>query len=201
MIAIRPAIRSDARACARLIVEPSGGINAILGDRRAALRAARAAFLVGDTGLGWNRSLVADEGGIVVGLAARLPGSEWSRLRVRTGLAMLVGARGRAHRLVWRGAVYDRAVPTIPADVLYVMSLAVLPGRRGRGIGAALLARVGEEAAGLGVRAVALDVDAGNGRGIASYRREGFEPVAEVAAPASRGLPPLASIRMERPVA
>lgn len=198
MIAIRPARRSDAGACAPLILEPPGGLTDVFrGDRRVAVRVARAAFVARGTALSHDRSLVAEEGRLVVGSMARFPGALWPRLRVATGLAMLRGAGPRAWELLWRGPLLDGEHAPTPVDALYVMSLAVLPGARDRGIGARLLAGAVEEARETGLRAVALDVAAENRRAIAFYRRHGFVEVDRRERPPGRGMPAACGIRLE----
>ncbi len=56
-----------------------------------------------------------------------------------TGLVMLAAAPHRGWWLVRRGRVLDRIQPSVPADSLYVSSLAVAPGHRGRGVGSELM--------------------------------------------------------------
>jgi ribosomal protein S18 acetylase RimI-like enzyme len=198
---IRPATYGDADACARLALEPPGGLHVIVGDPRVRLQVARRTFLARATGFGWERTLVAVEDRRVVGMAARFPDTEWPRLRVRTGVVMLAAAGPRhAVPLIRRARVEERIMAPIPSGRVYVMSLAVVPEHRGRGIGARLLDRVSEEAREKGMQAVALDVAADNERAIRFYRREGFETVSEAHVPASRATPALGALRMERPV-
>jgi ribosomal protein S18 acetylase RimI-like enzyme len=194
-LTLRPATRADREAAARLILEPTGGLGRILPDRAQALRAARGAFLAERSALSFRRSVVAVRGDEILGLIVRFPGSEWSSLRTGTGLALLRAAGPRAaYRLVVEGRREERLLPPIAPDELYVMSLAVVPIERSKGVGASLLARAGDEAHALGLRAVSLDVDAGSEAAVRFYLREGF-----AAAERRRG-PRLASIRMRRPV-
>jgi ribosomal protein S18 acetylase RimI-like enzyme len=195
---IRPARREDAERAAGLILEPPGGLHDIFYDRAKALRVARAAFLAADSALGYERALVAEDDRAVVAFMARFPGSQWSRLRVSTGLAMVRASLPfGAVTLLRRGRAQDRGMAPIASTSLYVMSLAVAPERRSRGIGARLLRRALEEARLLDLRSVALDVARENVRAIEFYRREGFVPV-DPAIPGCRG--GRAGLRMVRSV-
>ena len=88
----------------------------------------------------------------------------------------------------------------IPPGRMYVMSLAVDPSCRGRGIGARLVDAVTVEARAGGLDAVALDVAEQNSGAIRFYVREGFTKVAEGRVPMTRTTPAMAMIRMERGV-
>jgi ribosomal protein S18 acetylase RimI-like enzyme len=197
---LRPATPEDAPVAARLLLEPPGGLNAIF-PPEVALRVSRASFVAGGTSFGHERSLIAEIDERAVGLLARFPGNEWPRLRVRTGLVMLRAA-GLRHgaSLIRRGRMEDRLMPQIPSDVLFVMSLAVLPKHRGQGIGARLLAHASREASDRRLRAVALDVAPENEAAIRFYVREGFGEVARSEVPASARLPAIGFVRMERSV-
>jgi ribosomal protein S18 acetylase RimI-like enzyme len=200
-VTVRPATRADAGTVTELIVDTPGGLSEIVGSRGSALRIVRRTFVSSRSFFGHSHTLVAEDEGTVVGEVVRLPGSLWKRLRLRTGLTMLLASRpGEAWRLAWRGSVADRATAPIGGDVLYVVSLSVTAHRRGEGIGAVLLAKAVEEAKTAGLRAVALDVAVGNGDAIRFYRREGFTMVLERRHPRERGLPAGGSIRMERPM-
>ena len=194
---VRAARADDAGAAEGLFLEPPGGLNAVIADVAARHRIACAAFSARGTGFSFERTLVAESDGQVVGLLARVAGTSWPQTRVRTGMVMLRAAGIRwGPSLVRLGRLEERDMQPVAEDVLYVVSLAVDPAWRGRGIGRTLLRRVQDEAAGTGLRAVALDVAAGNGEAIRFYVREGFAKVkGEVARAESSGL-----IRMERPV-
>jgi ribosomal protein S18 acetylase RimI-like enzyme len=60
-------------------------------------------------------------------------------------------------------------------DEIYLHHLSVRPGRRGHGVGAALLAAIRRAAADRGIRQLALDVWSFNERAQAFFRRHGFE--------------------------
>jgi ribosomal protein S18 acetylase RimI-like enzyme len=200
-VRLRPAVPADADACARLALEPPGGLHLIVADGRTRFHVARRTFAARGTGFGWERSLVADGGGSVVAMVARFPDTDWPRLRIRTGAVMLAAAGPRyAIPLLRRGRIEERAMAPIGPGRMYVMSLAVDPARRGEGIGAKLLARVCEEARADGLRAVALDVSSDNERAIRFYRREGFTTVSEARVPATRSMPVFGMVRMERTV-
>ena len=199
-VTVRPATRADAGPVTQLIVDTPGGLGEIVGSQKSALRIVQRTFVSSRSFFGYSHTLVAEDEGTVVGELVRLPGSLWKRLRLRTGLTMLLASRpGEAWRLAWRGSVADRTTAPIAGDVLYVVSLSVTAHRRGQGIGAVLLAKAVEEATAAGLRAVALDVAVGNEDAIRFYRREGFTMVLERRHRRERGLPAGGSIRMERP--
>ena len=159
---------------------------------------ARAAFRSPRSAFAHRRCLVAEQDGGILGQIVRLPGSEWRRLRAGTGLVMLRAAGvGAGLRLLWRGPVEERLMPPVRGDTLYVASLSVRPENRGKGIGGQLLQCAIDEASGLGLRAVALDVAARNEGAIRFYRRHGFGVVEERRTPPRRGLPAGGSVRME----
>lgn len=196
---MRPATPGDADVCAFLALEPPGGLHVIVADPSARLRIARATFLARGTAFGWERTLVADLGGRVVGMAARFARSEWSRLRLRTGIAMLGAAHARdIVPLIRRGRLEERAIAPIPPGRMYVMSLAVEPSHRRRGIGARLLDAVSQEARRQELAAVALDVAGENDGAVRFYVREGFVRVSESRVPGAGTTPAMTTIRMER---
>ena len=169
----------------------------MIADVAARHRIARAAFSARGTGFSFERTLVAESDGQVVGLLARVAGTSWPQTRVRTGIVMLRAAGIRwGPSLVRLGRLEERDMQPVGEDVVYVVSLAVGPAWRSRGIGRALLRRVQDEAAGMSLRAVALDVAPENGGAIRLYVREGFAKVEGGVAMAET--PTL--IRMERPV-
>jgi ribosomal protein S18 acetylase RimI-like enzyme len=169
-----------------------------VGDRTAALRIARSAFRSPRTIFSFRRTLVADEGGHAVGQVIRVEGAEWAGLRIPTGVVMLRSAGFLAGmRLLWRGPVEARLMPAVQPDSLYVVSLAVGPGYRSRGIGALLMHRVIEEARIRRLRAVALDVSSLNEGAIRFYRKGGFEQRSKHQVAPARGLPAMGSMRME----
>jgi ribosomal protein S18 acetylase RimI-like enzyme len=200
LVNLRPATPRDADVCAALALEPPGGLHVIVADPRARFDIARRTFLARGTGFGWERTLVAEHGGRVVGMVARFTDREWPRLRLKTGMVMLAAAGPRyAIPLIRRGRLEERTMAPIPSGRIYVMSLAVEADWRGDGIGVRLLDAVSAEAARDRMQAVALDVAPENGDAIRFYLREGFQRISEGHVPASRSAPALGAIRMERP--
>jgi ribosomal protein S18 acetylase RimI-like enzyme len=194
---IRPAGLLDDLAVADLVVRTPGGLEDLLGDPAAARRVAAAAFRSTGTAFSWTRTVVVDDDGAVAGEMVRFEGSAWKRLRVPTGLVMVVAAGVRHGRALVRGGrVDDRLMPAVPPDALYVLSLCVAPERRGLGVGKALLELAADEARTAGMRAVALDVASHNEGAIRLYRREGFAVVEERSVTTRRG-GVTGSLRME----
>lgn len=173
-LAVRPAHPADADAAAALILEPSPSLADLLGSRKTAWRVARASFLADRSIHSHRHAFVAVDGSEVVGLVVAVPGADFPRLRRWTGLVMLWTGLARARALIRAGGVVDRLTPAVPADCLYVSSLAVAPQLRGHGAGRALVARVEAEARRRGTPRLALDVNRDNPRARAFYERLGF---------------------------
>jgi ribosomal protein S18 acetylase RimI-like enzyme len=196
---IRPARLEDAEAAAALLLELPGGLTLLFRRREDAERIGRAVFTGSRTVLSHRFGLVAEDGGRILGLMTRLPGRLWRRLRVPTGMAMIRAAgAAQAPGVVFRGRVQDRLIPAVSAESLYLPALSIVADRRGQGIGTSLLLRAFGEAAELGLRAVTLDVDADDATAIKLYLREGFEKISEQQIQPTRGMPHMASLRMER---
>jgi ribosomal protein S18 acetylase RimI-like enzyme len=196
---IRSALTTDVDVAASLIMLTPGGLVDLVGDRGVGRRVAASVFTARGSGFGFDRTLVAEVDGTVVGQVIRFAGADWDRkTQTRTGLVMVRAAGWRfAVSVIREGRRHARVTPPVPADSLYVISLAVTPERRGQGIGSALLRRVVEEALESGLRSVSLDVAERNDGAIRFYVREGFVTVAEGHAPPRRGSPDVDSIRME----
>jgi ribosomal protein S18 acetylase RimI-like enzyme len=197
-VRLRPAGPDDADVCSVLVLEPPSGLHSIVRDPAARLEIARRTFLARGTAFGWERTLVAERDGTVLGMGARFLDHEWPRLRLRTGTVML-GAAGPRYvvPLLRRARIEERVMAPIPPGRCYVTSLAVLPDERRQGTGAMLLRAVAQEARGRGLAAVALDVASHNEAAIRFYRREGFVVVSECRLPATGSTPALGAIRME----
>ncbi len=198
---VRPGRVEDVDTAAALLLELPGGLRETLLDEGAARGVARAAFGARASVLSHRFVLVVEDGGAVIGLAVRLPGRDWRRLKLASGLVM-VRAAGRRHAatLIRRGRVQDRLIPAVPPDAMFIPAVAVVPERRGQGVGRLLLGRVIGEAAAQGLRVVALDVGADNEGAIRLYRRLGFLTLEERNGSSDNDLPAMASLRMELPL-
>jgi GNAT superfamily N-acetyltransferase len=171
---LRPARAADADAVARLILEPTPSLRNLLGSVAIAHRVARASFRSPRTLHSHRQAVVASEDARIVGVVIAAPGVEWRRRRVWTGVVMLRAGLVRARALLRSGVVLDRLTPPVPADSVYVASLAVAAEARGRGVGSALMAAVEAEARRRGAARLALDVHRANVGGRAFYGRLGF---------------------------
>jgi ribosomal protein S18 acetylase RimI-like enzyme len=196
---VRRAVARDAPVAAALILEPSPSLEVILGGRPVALRVAAASFRSPRTVLSHRFALVGDRGHEVGGLLVAVPGELWPRLRVSTGLVMLRKAPHRGWQLVRRGRVLDRIQPSVPANSVYVSSLAVAPEHRSRGVGGELMRQAVELARWRKFASVTLDVGVENEGARRFYQRHGFVEVERrLASERDRRLIPTAgSIRME----
>jgi ribosomal protein S18 acetylase RimI-like enzyme len=173
-LALRPAWRGDADAVAQLILEPTPSLRDLLGSAATAHRVARASFRSPRTLHSHRRAVVATDGAWIFGVVIAAAGAEWRHRRAWTGLVMLRAGITRARALLRSGALLDRLTRPVPADSVYVASLAVAPGARGRGVGSALMAQVEAEARRRGAARLALDVRQANAGGRAFYARLGF---------------------------
>jgi ribosomal protein S18 acetylase RimI-like enzyme len=198
-IEIRPATPADVDIAASLIIMTPGGLPDLVGNRRVAHKVASAAFRAARSGFGFDRTLVAEIDGSVVGQVIRFSGADWNRkTQTYTGLLMVRAAGWRfGRRVIREGMRHAKVTPPVSSDSLYVISLAVIPERRSQGIGSALLRRVVGEALDSRLRSVSLDVAARNDGAIRFYQREGFVTIAEAHAPPRRRSPDVASTRME----
>ena len=84
--------------------------------------------------------------------------------QLRLPLVVELGGQVVGYLMAWRSA-----------DELHILNVAVDPGRRRRGLGAALLRTVLEVAAQEGMAAVSLEVRPGNEPALGMYRGFGFE--------------------------
>jgi ribosomal-protein-alanine N-acetyltransferase len=82
-----------------------------------------------------------------------------------------------AHRATTGGAVQGFILSRLAADEAEILSVAVTQPRRGRGMATALLKLHLSRLAGLGARAVFLEVDEDNEPALRLYRRAGFHEV------------------------
>jgi ribosomal-protein-alanine N-acetyltransferase len=76
-------------------------------------------------------------------------------------------------------AVTAFALARVAADEAELLTLAVAPGARRRGVGAALVEAVAGAAAAAGARRLFLEVAADNAAALALYRGAGFAPVGQ----------------------
>ncbi|HET6771214.1 MAG TPA: GNAT family N-acetyltransferase [Actinomycetota bacterium] len=199
-LSLRRSEKQDARAVTPLILAAAPSLEVVLRDRATADRAAEAAFRAERTVWSHRFGLAAEDGNGPVGLVTAFPGRMYGSLALGTGvvLARAAGAR-HASDLARRGRILQRLLAPIRRQVLYVSALAVLPDRRGRGIGTALIQRVlvGAERLGLGV---ALDAGVEDEAALRLYERLGFQRVdTRRTTQADRGLINISGlVRLER---
>jgi ribosomal-protein-alanine N-acetyltransferase len=98
----------------------------------------------------------------------------WSEQEVEQ---LLVDRRVIAHRAVSGARLAGFIMSRLAADEAEILSVAVARDKRGRGIGRGLLALHLRRLAGLGVRAVFLEVDETNAPAIKLYDKAGFHEV------------------------
>lgn len=84
-----------------------------------------------------------------------------------------------AHRAMAGRTMVGFILSRMAADEAEILSVAIAPARRGRGLSSALLHLHLRRLAGLGVRQVFLEVDKGNAPARALYKRAGFDEVGQ----------------------
>lgn len=82
-----------------------------------------------------------------------------------------------AHRAIHNGTVVGFILSRLAADEAEILSIAVAPAHRDKGLAHALLDRHMRRLAGLGVRSLFLEVDENNTAACRLYRRAGFRTV------------------------
>ncbi len=82
-----------------------------------------------------------------------------------------------AHRAVHSGALVGFVLSRLAAGEAEILSIAVAPARRGKGIARAMLDLHMRRLAGLGIRSLFLEVDEDNAPACRLYRRAGFRSV------------------------
>ncbi len=82
-----------------------------------------------------------------------------------------------AHRALRRGKLTGFVMSRLAADEAEILSIAISPGDRGRGLARRLLDLHIRRLAGAGCRAVFLEVDENNTPALRLYRRAGFREV------------------------
>jgi len=173
-LSLRRSEKQDAGSATPLILAAAPSLEAVLGDRATAERAAEVVFRAERTVWSHRFGLAAEDGNGPVGLVTAFPGRMYGSLALGTGVALARAAGARhASDLARRGRILQRLLAPIRRQVLYVSALAVLPEHRGRGIGTALIERVlaGAERLGLGV---ALDAGVEDEAALRLYEGLGF---------------------------
>lgn len=112
---------------------------------------------------------------------------------------LLAEPSSHAHLALAEREAIGFALSRLVLDEAEVLSVAVLPRARGRGVGGLLLRHHLSRLAGRGARAVVLEVAADNAPAIRLYRAAGFEESGRRPAYyARRGGPPMAALLMRR---
>jgi len=122
--------------------------------------------------------IVSDAGPRDAGNFAELHGASFHRGWSEDELEQLLADRSVvAHRAIRGGNLIGLILSRIAADEAEILSIAVAMSARGRGLARQLLEVNMRRLAGLGVRAVFLEVDENNASARALYRRAGFREV------------------------
>lgn len=147
----------------------------------------------------YERGLLAEQDGRVVGLALAAPAAapRWSALRMAILLPRLRGLRPLLRR--WRHLRdIGACISPMPRDAYYLGILAVAPEVRCQGVGSALMDEVHHRARMAGAPGVALHAEIDNVAALRFYARHGYtESQRLVASPrlAHNGIAGLATLR------
>ncbi|HSJ98260.1 MAG TPA: N-acetyltransferase, partial [Myxococcota bacterium] len=173
---VRPASEPDVDEVAGLIHgAPGREAVALLGGEAPARRFGFALTLARGRLEGWDRTLIAEQQGVPVGvLQWRVP-SRHARSSRSLALAALraLGPAGTA-RAWWRERIRRRIDPVPPPDAFHIEEIHAAPRLRGSGIGTRLLAHAETLARDLGCREMSLVTHTEN-PAQRLYRRMGFE--------------------------
>ena len=186
---VRPFRSEDARAAAVLLYESAGGLyDRYAGSPRLARRALARALEHDDTTASPDVVWVAELDGRVAGAMAAMP-VDWWAMRSRGFLSVTLRAipPWRWPAALWLYRTGSRAAPALPANSLYVDSLATATHARRRGVARALLAEADRQAGSRGLPRVALDTFADNHAARALYRGAGYRETGST--PAAGAMP------------
>jgi len=186
---VRPFRSEDARAAAVLLYESAGGLyDRYAGSPRLARRALARALERDDTTASPDVVWVAELDGRVAGAMAAMP-VDWWAMRSRGFLSVTLRAipPWRWPAALWLYRTGSRAAPALPANSLYVDSLATATHARRRGVARALLAEADRQAGSRGLPRVALDTFADNHAARALYRGAGYRETGST--PAAGAMP------------
>ncbi len=186
---VRPFRSEDARAAAALLYESAGGLyDRYAGSPRLARRALARALESDDTTASADVVWVAELDGRVAGAMAAMPVDWWAgRSRGFLSVTLRAIPPWRWPAALWLYRTGARAAPALPANSLYVDSLATAMHARRRGVARALLAEADRQAGNRGLTRVALDAFADNYAARALYRGAGYRETGST--PAAGALP------------
>ena len=186
---VRPFRSEDARAAAALLYESAGGLyDRYAGSPRLARRALARALESDDTTASADVVWVAELDGRVAGAMAAMPVDWWAgRSRGFLSVTLRAIPPWRWPAALWLYRTGARAAPALPANSLYVDSLATAMHARRRGVARALLVEADRQAGNRGLTRVALDAFADNYAARALYRGAGYRETGST--PAAGALP------------
>lgn len=180
-VLIRPAQPDDAPAASQLMYY--AGPNYILAffgktERKAIRGLCRMFPLPGHT-TSYSYAFVAEDEGKVVGLFSGLDGKTWrasKRASKMYGPLWFVAVPPwQIPRMIAAYDDFDRAMPPVSDEEYYIEHLAVLPERRGQGIGRQLMEFAENQARARGLKRVVLDVEIENEGARRLYEHLGFQ--------------------------
>lgn len=174
--AVRPYRSSDVTTASSLLYESAGGLyDRYAGSPRLAGRALARTLEHENTTASADVVWVAELDGRVAGAMAAMPVDWWApRSRVFLSVTLRAIPPWRWPAALWLYRTGARAARALPANSLYVDSLATAAHARRRGVARALLAEADRQARSRGLPRVALDAFADNRAARALYLSAGF---------------------------
>lgn len=175
---IRPATKDDLFIAAALLAETNGefGVEVLgLGNPDLQFSALRQWFADSGNRFSYQYSTIVEKYGIPAGLLLAFPGSKlnWLELGCGKRIFAIYGLIG-AVKMMWlnKSLVSNKEAEK---DEYLIAHLAVDEGFRRQGIAQALLEKAEQDALSLGLKKSVLEVEIGNDKAIALYRKAGYE--------------------------
>ena len=135
----------------------------------------------------YTHASVAENEGRVVGLVSGLDGKGWQSANRASQMYgpvwFVVVPPWQIPRMIAAFEDFDKAFLPVSDEEYYIEHVAVLPEKRGRGIGKQLMEFAGSQARAKGLKKVTLNVDIENEPARRLYERLGFQPIEMVANP------------------
>jgi len=206
-VLIHPAQPKDAPVAAQLIYY--AGPNHVLAffgkTESKAIKAIRRMFPLPRHTTSYTYAFVAGDKGKVIGLFSGLDGKSWrasKRASQMYGPIWFVAVPPwQIPRMIAAYDDFERAMPPILGEEYYIMHLAVLPERRGQGIGKQLMEFAENQAQAKGLKRMVLDVDVDNEKARRLYERLGFQATKVVTEPSyCKRFNFQGSVRMTKPI-
>lgn len=177
---LRPATKADATMAAALLAETNGEFGvAVLGLGSADLQYSAFRQWFADSGnrFSFQYTTIAEKSGIAAGLLLAFQGAELAKLELGCAkrIFSIYGLIG-ALKMIWLNKSLTGNKEAVKGEYL-IAHLAVDKDFRRQGIAQALLEKAEMDARSLGLSKLVLEVEIGNHKAVALYRKAGFEVI------------------------